>query len=529
VAARRLSGERPASRRGIPRTAAESDAGLVFVGFMGAGKTSAARTAAAVLRVRAADSDDVLERRLGMSIADYFARHGERAFRTVEEDVVCELLDAPPSPVIALGGGAVGSERVRESLARHTVVLLDVDAETAWQRAGGRRPLARDRSRFEALHAERLPLYERLADAVLPSSHRDVVRRALPALLGLREAPPATRLLWATSDSGDYPVYVGDGLSEHGFWPVAGRRFLITDAAVGGLYAARVAPVHADLRVPAGEQSKTLPHAETLLRGLARAGMDHDDHVVALGGGVVGDLAGFCAAVYQRGVGVVQVPTTLVAQVDSAYGGKTGVDLPEAKNYVGAYHQPRAVIADPATLATLPPREVAAGWAEVIKTSLIAGGSLWKRVRQGGPRVDRDLVVACARTKLGVVAADERDEGRRQSLNLGHTVGHAIETVTGYSRYLHGEAVSLGLLAALSLSGRSDLREEVARLLEARGLPTRLDPSVDLTAVIDAASRDKKRRGGRVGFVLVDGPGEVRTGCPVEPDALQAALRELAR
>ena len=172
-----------------------------------------------------------------------------------------------------------------------------------------------------------------------------------------------------------------------------------------------------------GESAKTLTTAETLLRGLAAAGMDHDDHVAALGGGVVGDVAGFCAAVYQRGVGVVQVPTTLVAQVDSAYGGKTGVDLPEGKNYVGAYHQPRAVLADPRTLATLPPEELAAGWAEVIKTALIAGGPLWARVRRGEGIVDRDLVLACARTKLAVVARDERDQGRRQVLNLGHTVG----------------------------------------------------------------------------------------------------------
>ena len=529
MATQRLSDERPAAGR---RDAGGDDgarSAFVFIGFMGAGKTSAARIAAASMRVRSADSDEVLERRHGMPIEDYFSRHGERAFREVEEDVVCELLDDPPSPVIALGGGAVGSERVRESLARHTVVLLDVDAGTAWQRAGGRRPLARDRRRFEALHAERLPLYERLADALLPSSHRDVVRRALPALQVLRSAPSGTKLLWATSASGDYPVYVGERLLERGFWPVTGRRFLITDADVGVLYAEHVSPVAADLRVSPGEQSKTMAHAEVLLRDLARAGMDHDDHVAALGGGVVGDLAGFCAAVYQRGVGVVQVPTTVVAQVDSAYGGKTGVDLPEAKNYVGAYHQPQAVIADPATLATLPPREVAAGWAEVIKTALIAGGPLWKRVRHGDTRVDRDLVVACARTKLAVVAEDERDSGRRQALNLGHTVGHSIETVTGYSRYLHGEAVALGLLAALSLSRQPDLRDEVAGLLEAHDLPTRLEAGVDLDAVATAVSRDKKRRAGRVGFVLVDAPGAVRTGCPVEPDELRSALEELVR
>ena len=221
-----------------------------------------------------------------------------------------------------------------------------------------------------------------------------------------------------------------------------------------------------------------------MLRGLAAAGMAHDDHVLALGGGVVGDLAGFCAATYQRGVPVVQLPTTLVAQVDSAYGGKTGVDLPEGKNYAGAYHQPAAVLADPSVLATLPPAELAAGWAEVVKTALIAGGPLWERVRAAATRLDADLVLACARTKLAVVAEDERDGGRRQVLNLGHTVGHAIETATGYARYRHGEAVGLGLLAALTLSGQPALRAEVAALLAAHGLPTALDPAVDRAAVL---------------------------------------------
>jgi shikimate kinase/3-dehydroquinate synthase len=218
------------------------------------------------------------------------------------------------------------------------------------------------------------------------------------------------------------------------------------------------------------------------------------------------------------------VPTTLVAQVDSAYGGKTGVDLPEGKNYVGAYHQPRAVLADPRTLATLPAAELAAGWAEVIKTALIAGGALWARVRRGDGVVDRDLVLACARTKLAVVARDERDAGRRPALNLGHTVGHAIETATGYTRYRHGEAVGLGLLAALTLSGQPDLRSEVAELLAAHGLPTTIDASIDVEAVLAAVQRDKKRRGGRVGFVLVEAPGDVRTGMPVAESDVRAAL-----
>jgi shikimate kinase/3-dehydroquinate synthase len=220
------------------------------------------------------------------------------------------------------------------------------------------------------------------------------------------------------------------------------------------------------------------------------------------------------------------VPTTLVAQVDSAYGGKTGVDLPQAKNYVGAYHQPIAVLTDPRLLATLAPQELAAGYAEVVKTALIAGGGLWDRVAAGAP-VDDDVIVGCIRTKLRVVAADERDGGARQALNLGHTVAHAIETVTGYARYRHGEAVGLGLLAALRLSGRDALRELIEGLLTAAGLPTRME-GVDAAAVAEATARDKKRTGEAVPFVLVDAPGRVSTGHAVGAPELLAAVRELA-
>jgi shikimate kinase / 3-dehydroquinate synthase len=253
--------------------------------------------------------------------------------------------------------------------------------------------------------------------------------------------------------------------------------------------------------------------------------MTRSDVVVALGGGVVGDLAGFCAATYQRGVPVVHVPTTLVAQVDSAFGGKTGVDLPQAKNYVGAYHQPAGVLVDPDMLDTLPGRELAAGYVEVLKTALIAGGELWERVAADEP-VDERTIFACARTKLAVVAEDERDGGRRQVLNLGHTVGHALETVTGYERYRHGEAVGLGLLAALRLSGAAELRATVAGLLAARGLPVVLDGE-DVEGIVAATMRDKKRTGAEVPFVLIDRPGDVRTGCNVPSEDLRAAIAEL--
>jgi shikimate kinase/3-dehydroquinate synthase len=242
----------------------------------------------------------------------------------------------------------------------------------------------------------------------------------------------------------------------------------------------------------------------------------------------VGDLAGFCAATFQRGIPIVQAPTTVVSQVDSAYGGKTGVDLPEAKNYVGAYHQPAAVLADTSTLATLPPEEHAAGYAEVVKTALIAGGPVWDRIAAGGP-VDDDVILDCARAKLGVVAADERDGGRRQVLNLGHTVGHALETTLGYGTLRHGEAVGLGLLAALRLSGQSDLRGQVLQLLQAAGLPVTLEGHhVDPGEILAATRLDKKRTDtARTPFVLVREPGDVVHGQDVADDDVALAVREL--
>jgi shikimate kinase/3-dehydroquinate synthase len=516
-------------RSSVVPLAARRDRPVAFIGFMASGKTTAARAAAAVLDAAAVDADRVLEERLGKSIERVFAEDGEPAFREAEEATTVELLEDPANRVVALGGGAVTSERVREALGDRCVIWLDVDVDTAWARVNGTgRPLARDRAAFAALHAEREPLYAALADAVVPADRSATMAPVLAALRGL---PAGARMLWGSSASGDYPVFHGAGLLlERRFWPpaVAGRRFLVTDGRVGQRYAEVVEPVARRVTIMPGEQSKTVAHAEIVWTELARGGMTREDVVIALGGGVVGDLAGFCAATYQRGARYVQVPTSLVAQVDSAYGGKTGVDLAEAKNYVGAFHQPTAVIVDTDTLATLPAEEVAAGYAEVVKTALIAGGTLWERVRSGANPTDPEVVMACARTKLAIVAADERDDGLRQVLNLGHTIGHAIETVTGYARYRHGEAVALGLLAALRLSGLDDLREEVASLLSAHGLPITLSEG-DPDAIILATARDKKRRGeGPVPFVLLDGPGAPRPGCRVEGDALAAAVRELA-
>jgi shikimate kinase / 3-dehydroquinate synthase len=501
---------------------------LVLVGFMGAGKSSGARRLAAELGCEALDSDKLIEAELGEPVEAFFDREGEAAFREREQRAILALLERPDAEVVALGGGALGSAAVRAALRDHTVVHLAVRPEDAWRRAANKgRPLARDRTRFGELHAERAALYESVADVLLPPDGRDIVRRALPAIDALRAARAdgleGVRLIWAEAASGSYPVFFGRGLVGAGFaYPGDGARFVITDEQVAAHHA--VTGAHT-IAIEAGETHKTLATVEDVLSRLTLAGAERGDLVVAVGGGVVGDLAGFCAAIYQRGMRYVQVPTTLVAQVDSAFGGKTGVDIPEGKNYAGAYHQPAAVICDPAVLETLPAQERAAGYAEVVKTALIAGGPLWERVRKGG-EVDDATILGCLRTKLAIVAEDERDGGRRQVLNLGHTVAHAIESATGYARYRHGEAVAVGLLAALRLSGADALREEVAALLSAHGLPPSYDGAT-VDEVVALTERDKKRQGGRVPFVLAKAPGAVTPGHAVDSDRLRAAVAEV--
>jgi shikimate kinase/3-dehydroquinate synthase len=344
-------------------------------------------------------------------------------------------------------------------------------------------------------------------------------------------------MAWAESESGAYPAAVGEGAvgllgAAMEALPEAlpSRIFAVADRAVLERHARLLPRREATIEVEGAESSKTISEAERVLRELADGGARRDDCVLAFGGGVVGDLAGFCAATYQRGIPLIQAPTTLVAQVDSAYGGKTGVDLPEAKNYVGAYHQPIAVLADPTVLATLPGEELAAGFVEALKTGLIAGGELWERVR-GIDVLDHqvlgDVIFECARTKIAIVADDERDSGRRAVLNLGHTVGHAIEAATAYSRYRHGEAVGLGLLAALRLSGADGLRTEVEGLLASHGLPVSLNQGISVDGVVEAIGRDKKRTSEGLGFVLLEEPGEPRWGESVEPDRVRAAIEEL--
>jgi shikimate kinase/3-dehydroquinate synthase len=428
---------------------------------MGAGKTTAAR--ALGLPYVETDADVPLE----------LFEQGEPAFRAREEEVVRSVLEHDAPVVVDLGGGAVSIPSVRALLKeRALVVWLDVDLETAWTRTrGSDRPLAQDYEEFARRYEERRPLYAEAADVVARDLD-DVVLAAAGvhvergALQRLGELVP-----------GDAPVaLVSD---PH----VAGIHGMDAQLALGE----RLAETH---ELPPGEEAKTLAAVDRLWQGLR---LDRTGTIVALGGGCTTDAAGFAAATYLRGIDWTPVPTSLVAQVDAAVGGKTGIDLPQGKNLVGAFHWPARTVVDPALLETLPEPQRLEGMAEVVKAGLLAGEPFWELL-------DDELVRRSIAYKAAICLRDPHEEGERAVLNLGHTFAHALEAAAGYRDLTHGRAVALGLLAALRLSGRDTaVVEEVLR-----PRPARVDPE----RAWQAMSRDKKARGGEPRFVLLgdDGP-----------------------
>ena len=322
-----------------------------------------------------------------------------------------------------------------------------------------------------------------------------------------------------------------------------GRAAVVTDANVAGHYAeAAMVSLHAAgfapscHMVPAGEASKCLEQAENLCRSLAEDGHDRRSFVVALGGGVVGDLAGFVAAVFGRGIPCVQVPTTIVAQVDSSVGGKTGVNIPEGKNLVGCFHQPRLVLVDPDTLRTLPDREFREGFAEVIKHAAIRDAPMLDEIAALDPhcrRVPAPLIARNLAIKARIVEQDEQETtGTRALLNFGHTIGHGIEAAVPYGQLLHGEAVALGIRAALRLSQLhaglpAAAARRVAELLDRFGLPATLPPQVDTATVMEKLGRDKKFAGGNIRFVVLEALGRARVTGDLFAGDLRAAVEAL--
>ena len=446
---------------------------LALIGFMGAGKSTIGREVARLTQRPFVDTDEEIEKRHA-PIPELFER-GEPEFRRIEEQVVAETLAGVPA-VIALGGGAVLSELTRTRLAAQALTLfIDVEVETAWERVRGTgRPLAQHEEEFRELYDRRLPLYLKAMDALPVDDVEDVLLAALHVFV--RGA-----LVYGY----DYVVVADERvLSLH---PFDGDGRIIT--------------------VPAGDQAKTLEVVERLW---SEFDLGRNGSVLGIGGGATTDVAGFAAATYKRGLGWTAIPTTLTGMVDAAIGGKTGINTAHGKNLVGAFHFPRVVHIQPKYLTTLPEEERRAGMAEVVKTGLLAGRDVWTLPEE-------EMIRACAAYKCGVVLSDPYErEGHRTVLNLGHTFAHALEAGSGYE-VRHGDAVALGLLAALRLSEQpTDVVEEVLR-----PEPVPADPDAAWTAL----KRDKKGEGV---FVLLEAPGKPVVTSVADKDA-RAALNALIR
>ncbi len=533
---------------------------IVLTGFMSTGKTSVGKALAARLGREFADLDTLVEAEAGKSVADIFATEGEAAFRTLEERVIARL-QGRRGAVIATGGGAIlNGHNLAPLLEDGLVITLTADWEEILTRLGSTqdRPMlwsCESLERIRQLMADREAAYRKVGQQIdtTGKSVEQVVAEIEAWLAAIPPAalPPVVERVTVHLEP-VYQIVVGDGLLAHaGRYLRAlqlGRRVavvthppLVNPLSYG---AALVNSLRREghevtlLTVPPGEESKSLERAGALAQDMVRAGLDRSGAVLALGGGVIGDLAGFVASILFRGVPFVNLPTTLLSQVDSSVGGKTGVNLPEGKNLVGAFHQPKLVVADVRTLSTLPEREFASGLAEVVKHAMIADALLFRyleehaeRIQAREPGVLRFIVARNCAIKAAVVGEDERETGRRAILNFGHTVGHAIEAALAYGTVTHGEAVACGMVVAAALSVRRGLcapadAARLATLLRRFGLLAA--PPPPLEALKHYLLRDKKRRDETLQFVLTPGIGSVTLAPLSSLDELQAALRDVS-
>ena len=543
---------------------------IVLVGMMGAGKTAVGKRMAQRLRLPFVDADAEIEAGARMTIPEIFERFGEAYFRDGERKVIARLLENGQK-VIATGGGAFMSPSTRDRIAQKGVsIWLKPEFEVLMRRVRKRsnRPLLQTpnpEATLRRLLDERSPTYA-LADITVPSfdgPHDTAVDTILEALRvwlsGTRAATSPIETVEVALGDRAYKILIGDGLLTGAGEEIAklapgARAAIVTDENVAKLHLQtltdsleRAGLKTSTIVLPPGESTKSYAQFERVSDGLIAAHIERRDLVIAFGGGVIGDLAGFCAATLRRGVRYVQIPTSLLAQVDSSVGGKTAINSPLGKNLVGAFYQPSLVLADQTALDTLSEREFRAGYAEVVKYGLIDDRgffewleSKWREVFAGGPARRRAIAICCA-AKARVVASDETEQGARALLNLGHTFGHAFEALTHYdsTKLVHGEGVAVGVSCAFRFSRDLGLASgqdatRVEHHLRSVGLPTHirqipgLEP--DPEAILAAMRQDKKVERGRLTFILARGIGESFIAKDVPEDDVRAfLLRDLER
>ena len=537
---------------------------LILVGLSGSGKSTVGRLVAEKLGYAFADSDDSIISEYGTTIAELFQRIGEARFREIEAATLANLA-ARDRVVIASGGGALTTREGRAAAAQGYVTWLRVSPEEAARHlenniSSEARPLLAGDilGRLRQLERERRHQYSR-ADAVVDVdgiTPAEVAERVVEAFARrttdldpgrLHPVFPVVATVQTANGGSRCDVIVDNGMlarlgeicRENG---LRGRAFLVTDTNVGPRFGA---PVSLALReagytvetftMPAGEQAKNLATVSTIYDWLLAQRIERGDFLVNVGGGVVTDVGGFVAATILRGVAFVHVPTTTLGMVDASIGGKTGVDHERGKNVIGAFVQPRVIVMDPETLASLPERELRAGWAEFIKHGFILDPKLIEHVESleltRAALSDAHIVGWSAGIKARIVSGDEREEGERTLLNYGHTFGHAIEAVTGYSTYLHGEAVAIGMRGAGLISVAMGMLnqeefERQQRLIRKVGLPESA-PSVSIEAVLAATLGDKKVSGGRIKWVLLQRLGEATMRSDVPTEVVRAAAEAI--
>lgn len=495
---------------------------IVLTGFMGTGKTTVGKRVAEISGRVFIDTDTLIMEQTGRDIPTLFAEEGETGFRQLEREIA-QSLSGRDNLIIATGGRLILDPTNAHLLSQNTLtVCLTATPEEILARVANEadsRPLLRGDNpagRIRHLLTEREPSYRQFIQIQTSGHTPTEVAQEIVDLAELN-----THTLTVKHPAGQYPVMVGAGLLPNirQLANITGRMAVVTDTNVGPLYA-RQCGAESVIVVPAGEQYKTLHTIHTLYTQLLDAQFDRHSTLVSLGGGVVGDMTGFVAATFLRGINFVQCPTSLLAMVDASVGGKTGVDMPQGKNLIGAFKQPTAVIADLLTLQTLPPAEFTSGLAEVVKHSLISGD---RRVESGDWGSDntlhptrytlQTLVTQAIAVKQTVVQSDPFEQGRRAVLNLGHTFGHAIEQVSGYA-VRHGEGVAMGLVAATHLSARMglcspNLQEQVEQVLVNLGLPIRIPAGYTPHTILQAMYSDKKRASNQHRLILIRDIGDV--------------------